>query len=171
MKKIMILLSTTFLLSAQDIGISIAFKAKTLVGIHYTWGGTDLKNGLDCSAMVQQIYKRFGYKIPRTAEQQAMQSSCKMITDLSQVKIGDALYFKNNKGHIHHVAIVTGHDKFGKLIITHAKGKKYGVVQEKLSEKYITEFIGAKRFYQCLSPQKSLSRYYLKPIIIKATIN
>ena len=170
MKRAIIVLAATTFLAAQNIGESIAYKANTLVGTKYTWGGNNLKRGIDCSAMVQQIYRRFGYKIPRTAEQQATQSGCKMIKDLSKVKIGDALYFKNDKGHIHHVVIVTGRDKYGRPIITHAKGKNYGVVKERLSDKYISEFVGAKRFYQCSEKKVQLSRKYLRPLIIK-TLN
>lgn len=170
MKTAIVVLAATTLLAAQNMGESIAYKANTLVGTKYTWGGNNLKKGIDCSAMVQQIYRRFGYQIPRTAEQQATQSGCKMIKDLSKVKIGDALYFKNDKGHIHHVAIVTGRDKYGRPIITHAKGKNYGVVKERLSDKYISEFVGAKRFYQCSERKVQLSRKYLRPLIIK-TLN
>jgi len=172
MKKLIVLILICSLLNAENknIGKNIAFKAITLVGTKYYWGGNSLKKGIDCSSMVQQIYKRFGYKIPRTAKQQAKEQKCQMITKLSQVKIGDALYFKNAKGNIHHVAIVTGYDKYGRPIITHAKGKNYGVVQERLSDKYISEFIGAKRFYQCMNKKVELSRKYLKPLIIK-TLN
>jgi len=123
------------------------------IGKPYVWGGTNLQKGVDCSGFVKKIYSNFGYKIPRTAKMQTVNTkNCPTITELEKCGIGDTLYFKNRKGHIHHVAIITGYEHDGRPIITHAKGKKYGVVKERMSDKYVSEFIAAKRFYTCTSP-------------------
>jgi len=152
-------------------GKVIAHKVNTVIGVNYTWGGNNIKTGLDCSALVQQVYKRFGYQVPRTAAAQATQTNeCPMIKDLKKTKIGDALYFKNEKGKIHHVAFITGYNKNGRPVITHAKGKDFGVIRETMSDKYISEFIGAKRFYNCEPVKKKIRDRYLKPLIIKTAL-
>ncbi len=45
--------------------------AGQFVGNPYVWGGTSLTNGADCSGFVQSIYAKFGYSLPRVAEDQA----------------------------------------------------------------------------------------------------
>ena len=165
-------LAGSCLVAGTPKGNIVAFKANKILGTKYIWGGNSMRNGLDCSALVQQIYKRLGYSLPRTAEAQATKTKeCPMIRKLSDTMIGDALYFKNNQGKIHHVAIVSGFDKYGRPIITHAKGKKYGVVRECLTDKYISEFIGAKRFWNCRELKQNSQKKYLRPIIIKIMMN
>lgn len=133
-------------------GNTIARDADKIVGTKYVYGGNSLKKGIDCSALVKKIYAKYGYKIPRRATWQAKDlPSCPTYTDIRDVRVGDTLYFKNKKGLIHHVSIVSGFNSDGTIIMTHAKGRKYGVVKEKIGEKYLKEFIGAKRFYQCTS--------------------
>ena len=171
MKKLLLVCLTAASFAATPKGNLVAFKANKTLGIKYIWGGNSLQKGLDCSALVQQIYRRMGYNIPRTAAAQVIQTKeCPIIPKLSSVIVGDALYFKNDKGKIHHVAIVSGFDKYGRPIITHAKGEKYGVVRERLADKYISEFIGAKRFYNCEGLKNKDKNKYLKPIIIKTVM-
>jgi len=134
-------------------GSRVAADANQVIGKPYVWGGNDLNTGVDCSALVKLIYSKYGYSIPRTAEAQVKNTkSCPTISTLSESQIGDSLYFKNTKGKIHHVAIVSGYDSDGRPIITHAKGKNFGVIQERMNDRYVKEFIGAKRFYNCTSP-------------------
>jgi len=171
-------LNDTKTLSSKWQGNTIAFNANKVLGTKYVYGGNDLKRGVDCSALVQQVYKKLGYQLPRTAANQATKTNqCKMITSLSDVKIGDALYFRNKKGKIHHVALVSDFNKYGRPIITHAKGEDFGVIKETLSDRYINEFIGAKRFYNCTVPGEvetpiestvHKSDKNFTPIIIKA---
>jgi len=150
---------------SKDIdGLSIANSADKYIGLPYIWGGTNLNKGVDCSAFVKDIYKKYGYNIPRTAENQALYKRVKTIKHLSRCKIGDAIYFKNLKNHIHHVALITGFAKDGRPVITHAKGKDFGIVKERMSDKYLSEFIGAKRFYIASRHTKLI---YFKPIILK----
>jgi len=134
-------------------GSRVAADANKVIGKPYVWGGNDLKTGVDCSALVKLIYSKYGYSIPRTAETQVKNTkSCPTVVTLLETQIGDSLYFKNTKGKIHHVAIISGYDSDGRPIITHAKGKNFGVIQERMGDRYVREFIGAKRFYNCTSP-------------------
>jgi len=144
----------TFLWGFEKVnGGRVASDANKVIGKPYVWGGNDLEKGVDCSALVKLIYSKYGYTVPRTAAMQIEDTrSCPTIPSLTQSKIGDSLYFKNDKGKIHHVAIITGYEADGRPIITHAKGKNFGVLQERMNDKYVKEFIGAKRFYNCTTP-------------------
>ena len=134
-------------------GGRVASDANKVIGKPYVWGGNDLETGVDCSALVKLIYSKYGYSIPRTAMTQVENTkSCPTIMLLDETKIGDSLYFRNKKGKIHHVAIISGYDGDGRPIITHAKGKNFGVIKERMNDRYVREFIGAKRFYNCTSP-------------------
>jgi len=134
-------------------GGRVAADANKVIGKPYVWGGNSLKTGVDCSALVKLIYGKYGYSIPRTAATQVENTkSCPTIMSLKETQIGDSLYFRNKKGKIHHVAIISGYDGDGRPIITHAKGKNFGVLKERMSDRYVREFIGAKRFYNCTSP-------------------
>ncbi len=145
-------------------GLVIANAADKYIGLKYVWGGTNLKKGVDCSGLLKSIYRQYGFNIPRTAKAQALSSRHKIIKHISECKIGDALYFKDKKDHIHHVAIISGYEKDGRPIITHAKGEKFGIVKERMSDKYLSEFIGAKRFYIASKHKKTI---YTKPLLLK----
>ena len=81
----------------------------------YLWGG---KNpfGIDCSGLVQMVFKLCGYKLLRDSAQQATQG--KHVNSADQVKPGDLAFFKNGEGKITHVGILLGEDK-----IIHASGR------------------------------------------------
>jgi cell wall-associated NlpC family hydrolase/SLT domain-containing protein len=56
---------------AAGSGNDIVKYAMTFLGkIPYTWGGTAVPGGADCSGFVQAIYKHFGINAPRTSEAQ-----------------------------------------------------------------------------------------------------
>ena len=132
-------------------GKNIAKSANKYIGVPYVWGGNSLTKGLDCSAFVKILVKQHcGINLPRTAKNQALKTKkCSNITSFSSLRVGDAIYFKDSKGHIHHVALITGFDIDGYPFIAHAKGKAYGVVREKITKKYIDEFFVGKRFGSC----------------------
>ena len=132
-------------------GVSVANDARLMLGKPYVWGG-ESKAGMDCSGLVRLIYNKYGYSIPRTASNQLTNTvSCPTFNLLSDGEIGDTLYFKNKEEKIHHVGIITGFDENGKIIMTHAKGKEYGVIEEPISANYLKEFAGLKKFYNCTS--------------------
>ena len=54
-----------------EIRESILQFASQFIGNPYVWGGTSLTDGADCSGFVQQIYKQYGYDLPRVAEDQS----------------------------------------------------------------------------------------------------
>lgn len=153
-----LLIPLAFSLSAaQDYvtGAQIAKEANAIVGTRYVWGGNSNTKGLDCSALVKNIYRKHGYTLPRKASWQIINTDqCPTYTDLNDAELGDALYFRNARGNIHHTAIVSGFDDNGEIIMTHAKGRKFGVVREIIEQRYKDEFCGFKRFSKCTSPLK-----------------
>ena len=117
--------------------------AKQYLGTPYVWGG-ETTSGWDCSGFVNYIYGGENVTGGRTTQVQWASNNGTRITDLSQLKEGDVVYFRKSQGSddISHVAIYTGN---GKMI--HAKGKDYGTVEEEISPTYWRRMIGAKRFY------------------------
>lgn len=85
----------------------IADIAKTAIGVPYTWGGTDLKSGVDCSGFVQQVYKQMGINLPRLS---AAQARAGKRVGLNELQVGDLVGWDNstrNNG-ADHVAIYIG---------------------------------------------------------------
>lgn len=85
----------------------IADIAKTAIGIPYTWGGTDLKSGVDCSGFVQQVYAQMGIKLPRVS---AAQARAGRRVGLGELQVGDLVGWDNssrNSG-ADHIAIYIG---------------------------------------------------------------
>lgn len=165
----MLVLYSHPLFALNSIAQHVASHADRYIGKPYVLGGNSFQKGVDCSSFVQLLYAQYGIHLPRTAKGQALATAYATIKQLQNVQIGDALYFKNRHGHIHHVAIVTDFDKRHRPIITHAKGEKYGVIKETMSDKYISEFIAAKRFYIHLALHQSKKGHHgkLRPLILK----
>lgn len=92
----------------------------------YFWGGKS-PFGIDCSGLVQMVFKICGYKLPRDSSQQASQG--KSVKSWSASRAGDLVFFKNQSDQIHHVGILIEEKK-----ILHSSGK---VRVDKLTEEGI----------------------------------
>lgn len=56
---------------ATDVsGSAVVDFACQFIGNPYEYGGTDINNGIDCSAFVQYVYRHFGISLPRTSGEQ-----------------------------------------------------------------------------------------------------
>ena len=73
----------------------------------YVWGGTSLTDGADCSGFVQQIYKTFGYNLPRVAEDQSQYGTKIAVEDAQP---GDLIFYAKD-GYVHHVVMYAGDGK------------------------------------------------------------
>jgi cell wall-associated NlpC family hydrolase len=81
----------------------------------YLWGGKT-PFGIDCSGMVQMVYKLNGYNLLRDASQQATQGEA--LSFIEESEPGDLAFFDNEEGRIIHVGILLEDHH-----IIHAHGK------------------------------------------------
>lgn len=87
--------------STSASGQAIADYAVQFVGNPYSYGGTSLTKGADCSGFVQSVYKHFGYSLPRIAADQA---GAGRAVKTSNLQPGDLLFYHG----FGHVAIYIG---------------------------------------------------------------
>jgi len=91
------------------------------LGNKYVFGGTSMTNGVDCSAFVQNIYRNYGYMLPRTAAEQA-----RVGTEIAQTDMrpGDLLfYWDTGRNKIGHVTMYIGNNK-----VLHASNSTDGII-------------------------------------------
>ena len=81
----------------------------------YMWGGRSLF-GIDCSGLVQVVYKLKKIKLLRDASQQATQGE--PVSFISETEPGDLAFFDDEGGNIIHVGLMAD-----KTRIIHASGK------------------------------------------------
>lgn len=85
--------------------------AKLWMSTPYVWGGTNLQTGVDCSGFMQQIYKNFGYTLPRVSRDQANYKGAVWSTNEVYPNIlekGDLLFYTNKEGTVNHVTMYIG---------------------------------------------------------------
>ena len=88
---------------------SIVQLAYSELGTRYKYGGSNPKEGFDCSGLMTYIHKKgAGVKIPRTATQQKNKSRSVRYEELQP---GDMLFFKTSS-RTNHVGIYIGNRKF-----------------------------------------------------------
>lgn len=81
----------------------------------YLWGGRS-PFGIDCSGLVQVVYKFCGINLKRDAYQQAEEGT--VVNFIEEALPGDLAFFHNDEGRIIHVGIVLKDNR-----IIHASGK------------------------------------------------
>lgn len=69
----------------------------------YLWGGKSVF-GVDCSGLVQQVFKMAGIWLPRDSADQAMLGET--VEFLQAARLGDLAFFDNEEGKIIHVGIM-----------------------------------------------------------------
>jgi hypothetical protein len=92
-------------------GQDVVAEAKKYLGLPYVWGGTDPKKGLDCSGLVQLVYKNLGIDLPRVSYQQA--AAGRPVASMAEAQPGDLIAWDNssrNNG-VDHIAIYIGGGK------------------------------------------------------------
>ena len=135
----------TVSMTPQEIADSLIADAMQFLGTPYHYGSSGPKS-FDCSGFTGYIYKRFGYKLTRSAKSQS-QDGRPVEGDLSNLQKGDILVFGGirNKNVIGHVGlfIETLKDGTDAAFIHAARG---GVKIDRLSETYYKErFMGVRR--------------------------
>lgn len=99
--------------------VALAMKAEAN-NTPYVWGGNSLTKGVDCSGLVQQVYRQLGIEVPRTTYQQAKNGKP---VAMNALRPGDLVFF-NNLGH---VGIYMGNGKY-----VHAANSKLGTITSSL---------------------------------------
>nr|WCD24784.1 Tyr p 38 allergen [Tyrophagus putrescentiae] len=103
-------------------GAEIAAAARTQIGLPYSWAGGSWAGksrgvlsgahtvGFDCSGLAQYaVYQGTHKKIARVAGAQYADHQCHHVP-YAQHQPGDLVFF-NDGGSIHHVAVISGHDR------------------------------------------------------------
>lgn len=97
--------------------------ASQFVGNPYSWGGTSLTNGTDCSGFVKSVLAHFGISVPHSSS--AIRGYGKSVS-YSEMQPGDIVCYSG------HVGIYAGN---GQLLS--ALGKKYGITYNSVNYKKI----------------------------------
>jgi soluble lytic murein transglycosylase-like protein len=85
---------------------AVVEQARRYLGVPYLWGGTDPSRGLDCSGLVQLVYKNLGIELPRVSYQQA--TAGRPVASMADARPGDILAFDSP---VDHVGIYIGNGK------------------------------------------------------------
>ena len=89
--------------SGGPTGAEVVAAAKKYLGVPYVWGGTDPATGLDCSGLVQRVYRDLGIELPRVSRDQAQAG--RPVASMADARPGDLLAFHSP---VDHIAIYLG---------------------------------------------------------------
>ena len=126
----------------EKIKLAIKEKESSWDGVKYRYGGVNPQKGIDCSALVQLLYKdQFDINLPRTTRQQVQVGES---IQKNNLKAGDLVFFKTGRS-MRHVGVYIEEGKF-----LHVSSSK-GVMISSLNSRY-----WSKRYWKSTRPAKSL---------------
>lgn len=117
-------------------GKEIVSRAAKYKGVPYVFGGTTPK-GFDCSGYVQHVFKDCKAKLPRLADEQALQG---IFVTQKQLRPGDLVFFTTYAAGASHVGIYAGDGQFW------SASSSKGVMLSSLKDDYWKQrYYGARR--------------------------
>jgi len=88
----------------------LALRAVGMLGIHYKYGSNTPEHGLDCSGLVQYVFKEaWGKELPRTSVEISRVGER---VDVAELQPGDLVFYNTLRRGFSHVGIYLGDSKF-----------------------------------------------------------
>lgn len=114
--------------------------AQQFKGTPYAWGGNSLTSGVDCSGLVQQVYKHFGIDVSRTTYSQIGEGKA---VKMNELQAGDMVFFDTNPNTAgpDHVGLYLGD---GKMLHAPRPGKSVEIT-DMTNGYYQNIFMGGRR--------------------------
>ena len=114
---------------------------RSLLGNKYISGGNSPDKGFDCSGYLQYVFKENGIDLPKSTEG-IFKSGTEV--SLNNLQVGDIICSKGSGASGRHVSMVSRIGSDGSIYVLEAKGKDYGVVEDKFT-KPISSIITIRR--------------------------
>ncbi len=129
-------------LSDGGAGSEVVMQALANVGKPYRWGGSNPKEGFDCSGLVAHVYDdALGMRLPRTSREMSRHGKT---VDRGQLAAGDLVFFNTSRRAYSHVGIYIGRGRF-----VHAPSSGSLVRVERMTNSYwSSRFNGGRRLVQ-----------------------
>jgi cell wall-associated NlpC family hydrolase len=126
--------------SEADLRERLAATAESFIGADYSWGGTTIDSGFDCSGLVRAVYQLNGLAMPRSVGEQYGAGTA---VDGDRLMTGDLVFFAAIPGGpLTHVGIYVGNGAF-----IHAPGSGKKVRRESLGSDYFRAHFSGARAY------------------------
>ncbi len=124
--------------ATPDMGGAAVQMAMSFQGTPYVWGGSK-PGGFDCSGLLYYVYGRLGMSLPRVAEDQAKVGAP---VPRGSLLPGDAVFFADSSGYIHHMGLYIGG---GKMVHAPQTGDVVKV-SDITTGYYASQYAGARRY-------------------------
>lgn len=126
--------------SDQDIGSSlirelVLYKGEEMIGTQYIYGAND-ENAVDCSSLVQQMFRSAGVQVPRTTREQIRIGQS---VSMDELEPGDLLFYRFGPSGLH-VAVYLDDGE-----VLHASTSQRKVTKSKLTGAWHRKLVTARR--------------------------